>query len=52
MLNNRDVLEMMELIVCNNTPEQIKQAEEALPDKDDIQKRSFEVLKQFIEQRK
>ncbi|HGX8905928.1 TPA: hypothetical protein ACJIOU_005024 [Escherichia coli] len=51
MENNRDVLEMVDLILCNNTPEQIKEAEEVLPDKDDIQVKSFALLKQFAERR-
>lgn len=51
MENNRDVLEMVDLILCNNTSEQIKEAEAVLPDKDDIQVKSFALLKQFAERR-
>ena len=51
MENNRDILEMVDLILCNNTPEQIKEAEATLPDKDDIQEQSFALLKQFAERR-
>lgn len=51
MENNRDVLEMVDLILCNNTPEQIKEVEAALPDKDEIQEQSFSLLKQFAERR-
>lgn len=49
MENNRDVLEMIDLILCNNTPEQIKEADESLLDKDAIQVESFALLKQFAE---
>lgn len=52
MEHNRDILEMMDLIVSNNTPEQIKEAEKALPDKDAVQENSFALLRQIIEQRK
>ena len=51
MEHNRDVLEMVDLIFCNNTPEQIKEAEAVLPDKDDIQVKSFALLKQFVAER-
>ena len=52
MEHNRDILEMLEIIVSNNTPEQIKEAEAALPDKDAVQENSFALLRQIIEQRK
>lgn len=52
MEHNRDVLEMVDLILCNNTFEQIKEAEAALPDKDAVQENSFALLRQIIEQRK
>lgn len=51
MENNRDILEMVDLILSNNTPEQIKEAEVVLPDKDDVQEQSFALLKQFAERR-
>lgn len=49
MEHNRDVLEMVDLIFCNNTPEQIREAEAALPDKDDIQVKSFALLRQYLD---
>lgn len=51
MENNRDVLEMVDLIFCNNTPEQIQEADQAIPEKDEIQVKSFALLKQFAEHR-
>ena len=51
MEHNRDILEMLEIIVSNNTPEQIKEAEESLLDKDVIQRESFTLLRQYLEQR-
>ena len=51
MENNRDVLEMVDLIFCNNTPEQIQEADQAIPEKDEIQEQSFALLKQFAEHR-
>lgn len=51
MEHNRDVLELIDLIISNNTPEQIKEAEAALPDKDDIQAESFVLLNQLAAQR-
>lgn len=51
MENNRDILEMVDLIICNNTSEQIKEAEAVLPVKDDIQVKSFALLKQFAERK-
>ena len=50
MENNRDVLEMVDLILCNNTFEQIKEAEREA-DGDDIQVKSFALLKQFVAER-
>ncbi len=47
MLNNRDVLEMIDLIISNNTPEQIEEAEKQIPDKDDAQEKSFALLREF-----
>ncbi|QMC04579.1 hypothetical protein HVZ88_25445 (plasmid) [Escherichia coli] len=52
MEHNRDILEMLEIIVSNNTPEQIQEADQAIPEKDEIQEQSFALLKQFVEQRK
>lgn len=52
MENNRDILEMVDLILCNNTSEQIKEAEELLPDKDAVQENSFALLNQLAEQRR
>lgn len=49
MDHNRDILEMLEIIVSNNTLEQIKEAEVALPDKDDIQVKSFALLRQYLD---
>lgn len=51
MEHNRDVLEMVDLIFCNNTPEQIQEADQAIPEKDEIQAQSFALLKQFAEHR-
>lgn len=50
MENNRDVLEMLEFIAANNTPEQMEQAENELPVKDEIQEQSFALLREFIQQ--
>ena len=47
MDHNRDILEMLEIIVSNNTPEQIKEADESLPDKDAVQQKSFTLLRQY-----
>lgn len=52
MENNRDVLEMIDLILCNNTSEQIKEAEELLPDKDAVQLESFKLLNKLAAQRR
>lgn len=52
MEHNRDILEMLEIIVSNNTPEQIKEAEESLPDKDAVQEKSFALLNKLAAQRK
>ena len=46
---DNDVYDMLEFISANNTPEQIEQVEEALTDKDEIQEKSFALLKQFVE---
>lgn len=49
---NNDVLTMLEFIASHNTPEQIQEADQAIPEKDEIQEQSFALLKQFVEQRK
>lgn len=49
MEHNRDILEMVDLILCNNTSEQIKEADQVLPDKDDIQVKSFALLRQYLD---
>lgn len=49
---NNDVLTMLEFIASHNTPEQIQEADQAIPEKDEIQEQSFTLLKQFVEQRK
>ena len=51
MENNRDVLEMVDLILCNNTSEQIKEADNSLPDKDAIQVESFALLNKLAAQK-
>ncbi|HDX3184386.1 TPA: hypothetical protein ROA76_004367 [Escherichia coli] len=48
---DNDIYDILEFIAANNTPEQIEQAEEALPVKDEIQEQSFALLKQFAERR-
>ena len=52
MEHNRDILEMVEIIVSNNTSEQIKEAEELLPDKDAVQLESFKLLNKLAAQRR
>lgn len=47
---DNDVYDMLEFISANNTPEQIEQAENDLPVKDDVQEQSFALLKEFIQQ--
>lgn len=49
---DNDVYDLLEFISANNTAEQIEEAEQAIPDKDEIQEQSFALLKQFVEQRK
>lgn len=49
---NNDVLTMLEFIASHNTPEQIQEADESLPDKDAVQQKSFTLLRQYLEQRK
>lgn len=49
---NNDVLTMLDFIASHNTPEQIQEADQAIPEKDEIQEQSFALLKQFVEQRK
>lgn len=49
---NNDVLTMLDFIASHNTPEQIQEADQAIPEKDEIQEQSFALLKQFLEQRK
>lgn len=46
---DNDVYDMLEFITANNTPEQMEQAENDLPVKDDVQEQSFALLKQFVE---
>ena len=48
---DNDVYDMLEFIAANNTPEQMEQAENDLPVKDEIQEQSFALLKEFTERR-
>ena len=48
---NNDVLTMMDFIASHNTPEQIQEADQAIPEKDEIQEQSFALLKQFVAER-
>lgn len=46
---DNDIYDILEFIAANNTPEQIDQAEESLPVKDEVQEQSFALLKQFMQ---
>lgn len=48
---DNDVYDMLEFIAAHNSSEQIEEAEREA-DGDEIQEQSFELLKQFTEQRK
>lgn len=47
---DNDVYDILEFIAANNTPEQMEQAENDLPVKDEIQEQSFALLKEFMQQ--
>ena len=49
MDHNRDILEMLEFIASHNTPEQIQEADQAIPEKDEIQEQSFALLRQYLD---
>lgn len=44
---DNDVYDLLEFIAEHNSPEQIEQAEKEIPEKDEIQEQSFELLKEF-----
>lgn len=46
-----DLLDFLSIVAANNTAEQIEEAEREA-DGDEIQEKSFALLKQFVEQRK
>lgn len=44
---DNDVYDLLEFIAEHNSPEQIEQAEKEIPEKDEIQEQSFELLKEL-----
>ena len=46
---DNDVYDLLEFIAAHNSPEQIEQAEKEIPEKDEIQEQSFELLGQYLD---
>lgn len=44
---DNDIYDMLEFIAAHNSPEQIEEAEKQIPDKDDVQEKSFALLQDF-----
>lgn len=44
---DNDIYDMLEFIAAHNSPEQIEEAEKQIPDKDDVQEKSFALLRDF-----